>query len=582
MTSPDIVISAKDVGRRFGRKNALTGISLDIKRGEVFGLIGPDGAGKTTLLQILAGILDPTSGSCRVFGFDTVRDASKVNARIGYMSQGFTLYDRLSVSENIDFAANIRSVPPATLQRNKARLLRMADLKRFLDRPEGRLSGGMRKKLALCANLIHGPPLLLLDEPGLGVDPLSRRELWTMLGEFRDEGITVVFATSYMDEADAADRAAFLDQGKLIALDRPRALRDAARDLVFCIRSDRPDEAEEALQGDDAIAGVERRPSGIRVQLKQGQRLQTATETSLSRLGTIEKTDPEIEDLFIALTASRETPARGTLQSSLLEKREVVLHESDTAQAFSLDEVTRRFGSFVAVDRVSLNMARGEILGLLGPNGAGKTTVIKILCGLLSPSDGRATVAGLDVARERLRVRGRIGYMSQRFSLYADLTVAENLAFFASAYGLSNRSAADAIGWAAETTGIAPFRTDLVSSLSGALRQRLALACSILHRPEVLFLDEPTSGVDPSSRARFWRLIANLANQGMAVLVTTHYLAEARFCHRLGLMMDGRLIALGSLASLERDIGLAKGQNVEELFIAYIERERKLVLKAAS
>lgn len=577
--STDIVISATDVGRRFGRRDALAGVTLDIKKGEVFGLIGPDGAGKTTLLQIFAGILDPTRGSCRVLGVDSVRDANKVNAQVGYMSQGFTLYDRLSVSENIDFAANIRSVPLVVLQRNKARLLRMANLERFLDRPEGQLSGGMRKKLALCANLIHEPPLLLLDEPGLGVDPLSRRELWAMLREFRDEGTTVVFATSYMDEANAADRAAFLDNGRLIALDTPRALREAARDLVINVRSDRPLSAEAALNDDKAVAGMERRPSGLRVQLRRNEHLQEATRATL---GDIEQAEPEIEDLFIVLTAVDKSREPRESKASLPEKPDLAPRGSSDQPPVSLHEVTRRFGRFVAVDHVSFDIGRGEILGLLGPNGAGKTTVIKILCGLVAPSGGNATVAGLDVAHARLRVRARIGYMSQRFSLYADLTVAENLAFFASAYGLSGRTAESAIDWASRTTGIGAFRPELVSSLSGALRQRLALTCSILHRPEVLFLDEPTSGVDPISRARFWRLIAGLADQGMAVLVTTHYLAEAEFCHRLGLMMDGRLIALGALPALRRDMGFSEAQSIEDLFIAYIARENKPMLRAAS
>jgi ABC-2 type transport system ATP-binding protein len=565
MTGTD-AIEAHNLGRRYGRRQVLAGIDLRIAAGQIFGVLGPDGAGKTTLLQLFAAILDPTGGTCRTLGFDTVSEASRVVARIGYMSQGFTLYERLSVDENLRFAARIRGVSGEAWEARRQRLLAMAGLAEFGARRADQLSGGMRKKLALCANLIHEPPLLLLDEPSLGVDPLSRRELWQMLRDFRRGGATIVIATSYMDEAAFCDRLAFLDRGRLLAEGTPAALQARSGSVVYEIDMTSPAEAEETLRQRPDIVALQILPDRLRVQLNRRSLESPAPPPAWGRLGEVREVAPSLEDAFIALSPAPERPLERPAPAPALEVE-------NHGPAIDAAGVTCRFGRFVALDHVSLTVARGEVFGFLGPNGAGKTTFIRTLCGLLSPQEGAVTVAGIDVLRHRRRLRHRIGYMSQRFSLYRDLTIEENLGFFAGAYGLAGAARSEAIAWASEIAGLPGLHDRLVAEISGAVRQRLALACSIMHRPAVLFLDEPTSGVDPISRHRFWRLIHALANAGIAVFVTTHNLDEAAYCHRLGLMFEGRLIVEGTLDQLRASLAGDHHDTIEDLFMAYIARE---------
>ena len=573
----DFVIEAGGVGRRLGRRWAVAGVDLQIASGEIFGIVGPDGAGKTTLLQLLAAILDPHSGQCRVLGFDSVRQAARITEQIGYMAQGFTLYENLTVAESLAFAAKIHGVSNLDFAQRRERLLLMAGLSPFLQRREGNLSGGMRKKLALCANLVHKPPLLLLDEPGLGVDPLSRRELWAMLKEFRHEGTTIVFTTSYMDEADGCDRILFLDQGRVIAQGTPAELRRIAEGCVFRIRGDRPAETEIALRRQSGVLGVQWRVGEVRFQIDRGYGLRTSLSRDLGHLGSIEPAEPSIEDVFVILggRSKSDQPAGNARVEAAHMKREPPRGASHGSVEVS--HMSRRFHDFIAVRDVSFGVRSGEIFGLLGPNGSGKTTLIRMLCGLLPPTSGVAVVAGANSATETRSLRKHVGYMSQRFSLYPDLTVSENLAFFASAYGLPRRQARSAISWAVATIGLGGVIDAGVRSLSAALRQRLALACSVLHQPAVLFLDEPTSGVDPLSRYRFWDLINVLASWQTTVLVTTHYLEEAIYCHRLGLMYEGRMIGTGDLPGLRNEIGQGPGDGVESVFLAFIERERPAI-----
>jgi ABC-2 type transport system ATP-binding protein len=513
-----------------------------------------------------------------VFGFDTVRQSRAVTARIGYMAQGFTLYDRLTVTENLAFAARVRGVASSDLAERTRRLLAMAGLSRFRHRREGALSGGMRKKLALCTNLIHQPPLLLLDEPGLGVDPLSRRELWRMLEASRGRGVTIVFSTSYMDEAERADRVAFLDRGQMVAVGTPRELRSRAAGATFRVARDRRAVAEPALRASPDTLGIQRQMGELRITLRPGSGL--ARELAAARAGanTLNPVPPSLEDAFLVLRTDAGGAARPALPEAPPRTAPGPLSRDASIRT---DRLTRRFDAFVAVDRVSLEVRPGEIFGLLGANGAGKTTLIRMLCGLLPPSDGRARVAGADVRSETQRLRARIGYMSQRFSLYSDLTAAENMAFFASAYGLPRRARREAQAWAWKMTGLAGVGDRPAGRLSGAVRQRLALACSVLHQPAVLFLDEPTSGVDPESRFQFWRLIDALAQSGTTVLVTTHYMAEAAYCDRLALMRDGRLIAAGDLAGLRAGLGPEAPRSIEDVFLAYLERETEAAAQSA-
>lgn len=561
------IVEAQGLGRRYGTHEVLSGVDLQVRKGEIFGVLGPDGAGKTTLLQLFAAILDPTSGRCRSLGFDTVRDAARVVGRIGYMSQGFTLYDRLSVDENLRFSAQVRDVTGETWGIRRRRLLDMAGLAAFGDRRADQLSGGMRKKLALCANLIHEPPLLLLDEPSLGVDPLSRRELWDMLRGFRRDEATIVVATSYMDEALFCDRLAFLSSGRLLALGTPAELQARAGNAVYELATASPDRAEEALEARQDVVAVQRLPDRLRIQFGRAAPATEDLTASLRRLGDAHRVASSLEDTFVSLSREQDrSPDERPPIFTVAAERSI--------PTIDVDGVTCRFGTFLALDHVSLKVSRGEVFGFLGPNGAGKTTFIRALCGLLNPQEGAIEVAGVDVIRHRRRLRHRIGYMSQRFSLYPDLTIEENLAFFAGAYGLAGREKSQAIDWASRTVGLAGLHYRLVTEVSGAVRQRLALACSIMHRPAVLFLDEPTSGVDPSSRHRFWRLIHALAGAGMTVFVTTHYLDEAAYCHRLGLMFAGRLIAIGTLDALRATFPGQRLATVEDVFMAYMVRER--------
>ena len=555
------LIQAEGLGRSYKDRPVLADVSLEVLPGEVFGVVGPDGAGKSTLLQMLAAILRPTVGQCRVLGEDVRRNPGRVQARVGYMSQGFSLYDRLTVAENIAFAAAIRDVPREEYEQRKQALLGMAGLERFQSRPEGALSGGMRKKLALCANLIHQPPLLILDEPGLGVDPLSRRELWQMLEKSRGEGRSVVFATSYMDEADASDRVLLLRDGRPLAMGSPAELRELARGKVYSLTTRDATALERRLAATAHVLSFQKlTPERYRLQCTAAQ------GPSLAEAEKIAAAEPSMEDVFtIASSADVAAPPVATTPALPARSGELLVAAS---------HVTRRFDHFMALDDVTVEVRAGEVLGLLGPNGAGKTTLIRILCGLLPPSSGSASVAGLDVARQSEKVRARIGYVSQRFSLFTDLTPQENLQFFARAYGVDRKELAARMAWASARAGLPERMDGLVRDLSGALRQRLALACAILHRPQVLFLDEPTSGVDPLSRFRFWRLISALAAEGVAIIVSTHYLEEATYCDRLAMMDNGRMVAIGTLPELRADLGLGADARVEDAFLGFITRAR--------
>ena len=562
MTAMLPIVTARKLGRRFRAHWAVRDVSVSVTQGEMLGVVGPDGSGKTTLLQIFAAILDPTEGDCRVLGHDVRRESKAIAARIGYMTQGFTLYDRLSVDENLALSARIRGVPMRTTYLERRRqLLEMAGLERFTARPAGQLSGGMRKKLSLCTNLVHEPELLILDEPGLGVDPLSRRQLWQMLERFRARGITVIAATSYMDEAERCDRVVLLDSGSVIALDTPATLRKRSEGRVFEVVGPNPMRLAAQLAREQGPRAIQVLPDRVRFQMLPSSSVAALTPGIAS--ASVRDAVPTLEDVFAqsgAPTGPAEPPSvgRGEPRSA--------------GSGIATDALTVEFGTFRAVDNVSLTVERGQLLALLGPNGAGKTTLIRALCGLVRIARGGGAVAGVPVGENAQALRQRIGYMSQRFSLYLDLTAAENLRFFASAYGLGGAQARTRIAWACEHTAFDPREPRLVASLSGAERQRLALACSILHEPAVLFLDEPTSGIDPAARYRFWWLIRSLAAGGMTILVTTHYLDEAAYCDRIGLMDRGRLIAAGNLGALRETLAGGAEVGVETIFVAALER----------
>ncbi|MBI3345027.1 MAG: ABC transporter ATP-binding protein [Gammaproteobacteria bacterium] len=554
----DWAIEAGGLGRRYGQRTVLSGLDLKIRRGEVFGLLGSDGAGKTTTLQILAGILDPSAGHAMVLGYDSVREATQITARIGYMSQIFSLYGRLTVDENLDFFAALHRVPEAARAERKARLLAFAHLERHRDRLARFLSGGMQKKLALCCALIHAPPLLILDEPTTGVDPVSRREFWNILYQALTEGTTIVVSTPYMDEAERCTRVALLHDGHLIACDAPGQLRAGLPGKMYEVDARPQRGALAALQRALPQAAPYVFGERLHLRMPEGGGDEGEWRATLAHEGVqveaVHAIAPSLEDVFVALL-----PVAPVAAPAVAVAAEMPLGAG--GPAVEVKDISMRFGKFTAVDRVSFTVRRGEIFGFLGPNGSGKTTTIKMLCGLLAPSAGRATVAGVALGADARALRTRIGYMSQRFSLYEDMTVGENLDFFAGVYQVPRARLATRRDWALQLAGLRGEEDRLARALSGGIKQRLALACAVLHEPRVLFLDEPTAGVDPLSRRRFWELIGDLAARGVTVFVTTHYMDEAEHCHTLGLLYNGRLIALGSPQELRA--GMRAGEMLE-------------------
>lgn len=554
MNAPPVV-QAVGLVKRYGGLSAVNDLTLDVHRGEIFGLLGSDGAGKTTTLQMLCAILDPSAGRATVLGRDTVREAAAVTARIGFMSQTFSLYGRLTVAENLAFFANLHRVPDELREERTAQLLGFARLEEHRHRIARHLSGGMQKKLALCCALIHRPELLILDEPTTGVDPVSRREFWHVLYQALIHGTTIVVSTPYMDEAERCTRVALLHAGRLIACDAPRRLREQMPGAMLELKADPPRQALAVLR--EALPQTRPYEFGDRIHLHlaaatAAQSIRAALESHELVVREMRPVLPSLEDVFVASLAPAAETAVASPPPATPRQDDITLE---------VEELSIRFGRFTAVDRVSLRVRRGEIFGFLGPNGSGKTTTIRALCGLLKPSSGAARVAGYDIGVAPRAVKARIGYMSQRFSLYDDMTVAENIEFFAGAYGVPRERHSERRAWALELAGLTGREDALARSLSGGVKQRLALACAVLHEPRVLFLDEPTAGVDPVSRRRFWELIYQLSGRGVTVFVTTHYMDEAEHCHQLGLLYYGRLIALGSPQALRT--GMRAGEMLE-------------------
>jgi len=513
------VISAHNLTRRFGDLTAVDGLNISIPEGELFGLVGSDGAGKTTTLRMLAGILDPHGGELQVLGQDFPAGAERVKEEVGYMSQRFGLYPDLTVAENISFYADIFGVGRVECRERTARLMEFSGLAPFTERQAGRLSGGMKQKLGLCCALIHTPKLLLLDEPTNGVDPVSRRDFWRILRELHAEGVTIIVATAYLDEAGRCDRVGLIHNGTLIACDTPAN-----------------------LTGNGAVS---------------------LEELVISRIGG------ELLPSFIKGGHGGISPG----QSEANLPQSPVLKGGGLDQpAVVLNDLTKRFDSFTAVDRVSLSVPKGQIFGFLGPNGAGKSTTIRMLCGILSPTSGSGSVAGFDIASQPELIKENIGYMSQRFSLYEDLTVEENIAFYGGIYRIPAQRLRERADWVIGMAGLAERRHSKAGELSGGWRQRLALGCAILHEPAIVFLDEPTSGVDPLSRRTFWELIRTLAAGGVTVFVTTHYMDEAEFCDRLAMIYHGELVAVGTPLELKQARAVdGVLPSLEDVFIGLIE-----------
>jgi ABC-2 type transport system ATP-binding protein len=573
-------LRAQGLLKRFVRKGqpsvtALDGVSLSAHHGALTALVGPDGAGKTTLLRLTAGLLPRDGGLLEVLGIDVGTDPQQVQDRISYMPQRFGLYEDLSVIENLNLYADLHGVSAEQRAQRYPTLFEMTALAPFRSRLAGNLSGGMKQKLGLACTLVRQPELLLLDEPTAGVDPLSRRELWEIMRHLvHDQGLTVLLSTSYLDEAERCSHAIILQQGRVLSQGPPHEIAQLAAgrccELTPAAGISARSLQAQLLDRDDIIDAV---PDGGRVRIVRAEGAE-ASEAARSAgvLADARAVAPRFEDGFMVLL--RRSAQAERAQSIEMARR------VDTEQqepAVRVQDLIKRFGSFVAVDHISFEVARGEIFGLLGPNGAGKTTTFRMLCGLLPPSGGQLRVAGADVRAASAAARARLGYVAQKFSLYAPLTVLENLEFFAGAYGLRGEQRRSRIDWALRQFDLLERASSVSGLLPGGYKQRLAMAAALLHQPEILFLDEPTSGADALARRAFWRRISALADQGVTVIVTTHFMQEAEYCDHIAILDGGRVLARGSPAEIRsraRSDTLPE-PTMEDAFIALVEQARR-------
>mgnify|MGYP001035139383 CR=1 FL=1 len=564
----DTAVTIDEVEKRFGGVHALRGLSARIGYGRLTGLVGPDGAGKTTLMRILTGLLVPDAGRATVAGFDVVRDNDAVHVATGYMPQRFGLYEDLSVMENMRLYARLRGMDADRHTELFAELLDFTRLGPFTARLAGKLSGGMKQKLGLACALMARPAVLLLDEPSVGVDPVSRQDLWRMVQALTDEGMAVIWSTAYLDEAERCERVLLLNEGRLVHEGPPGELTGRLEHRSFRLEdvgARRRAVLAEALDLDGVSDGVIQ-GAGVRVVLRAGahpEQVRALADRVDARLVPV---PPRFEDAFIDLLGGGPGGA-----SPLAERLPPVTLDSDIA--VSCRNLTRRFGDFTATDNVSFEVRKGEIFGLLGPNGAGKSTTFKMLCGLLKPTRGEAHVAGLDLRRATGAAKGRLGYMAQKFSLYGLLSVRQNLEFSAGVYGLEGDARRLRTEEMIDTFGLQPWLSAAPDSLPLGYRQRLALACALMHRPPVLFLDEPTSGVDPITRREFWTHINGLARKGVTVMVTTHFMDEAEYCDRVAMLYRARLIALDTPDALKRGAAseARPDPTMEDAFIHLVE-----------
>jgi ABC-2 type transport system ATP-binding protein len=543
-------IRVRGLTKRYGAVEAVRGLDLDVHEGEIFGLIGPDGAGKTSTFQILGGVMGATAGTAELLG----RPAREARASVGYLTQAFTLYPDLSVAENLRYVGELRRVPREEIETRGRRYLAMFGMDRFTARLAARLSGGMKQKLALACALVAEPRILLLDEPTTGVDPVSRREFWDALIELSGRGMTIFLATPYLDEAERCHRVALMHEGRIHRTGPPAELRKSLGLERLEVRAGDLRRAQAALAGRAGIVDVQRFGDRLDVMVRDPDGGARAVRESLSAarvaIQGVRAAAPTLENTFVSIL--RDLAGEAPIPEFPGRREE---RPADPGVAIGARDLRKVFGEFVAVRGIDLEVRYGEIYGLLGANGAGKTTTIKMLCGLLEPSTGEVQLAG---ERGRLRsesVRQQVGYMSQKFSLYDDLTVEENLDFFAGVYGVPPERRAERKRWVLAFAGLEGQGGQLTGVLPGGWKQRVAFGAAIMHEPRVVFLDEPTSGVDPIARRTFWAMINQLADRGTAILVTTHYLEESEQCNRLGFMVAGELVAEGTPSGVKADQG---------------------------
>jgi ABC-2 type transport system ATP-binding protein len=560
------LVSAKNLNKSFKDTKAISNLNLEIRKDKITGLVGPDGAGKTTLIRIMTALLDFDSGELELLGFKLPQDAKEIQEQIGYMPQKFGLYEDLTVLENLKLYANLQSIPQHEQKQRIEELLEFINLKNFTKFLARDLSGGMKQKLGLACALIKKPKLLLLDEPGVGVDPISRRELWSIVTKLTQEGVTVVWSTAYLDEAALCEEVILLNEGEVLFQGVPSKLSKTMENKVFKIVGDIKDKRKTlrlALKNKNIKDGVILGDS-IKLICEEKSLLPNLEDIMASNC-EYETIEPNFEDGFMnILNGNFDGESKLAQQMGTLEKSS----EENLIEATNL---TKKFGSFTATDNVNFKIKRGEIFGFLGPNGAGKSTTFKMLCGLMKPTSGTAHVLGLSLEKSSYKARTKIGYMSQKFSLYGDISVYENLKFFAGVYGLKKEKRLEKIENMIKIFELEKYRKTASKNLPLGYKQRLSLACSVMHDPVVLFLDEPTSGIDPQTRREFWNHIYAMVQKGMTIMVTTHFMDEAEYCDRIALIYKGKAIALDTPHNLISQIG--KDATMEEAFIELIKRE---------
>jgi ABC-2 type transport system ATP-binding protein len=534
---------------------ALESVDLEVVEGELFGLIGPDGAGKTTTLKILAGVLEPSSGQV------TVLDGPPRDARhsVGFLTQHFSLYSDLTIYENLEYEAGLRGITQDVFAERAEKYLKELNLFQFSDRLAGNLSGGMKQKLSLCCCLLSQPRVLLLDEPSAGLDPLSRRELWQHLFSVTREGMTTIVATPYMDEAELCSRVALIQEGSIHEVGSPRELKDALGMKRLEVTIADPVEAQRLLsEKTDSSSFLDVYSFGDRINVV-AKDVEVAEKEIHERLKTqklkpsaIQIMAPTLDDVFSFRLRERGVKETTPAPLPRLKLAGTDLNNKVEQYAVKAEGLRKTFQNFQAVKKLDLKIRYGEIYGLLGANGAGKTTTIKMLCGLQKPTSGRVTIGGEQDDLRSNGLRKRLGYMSQKFTLYDALTVIENLKFYAAIYEIPYDRRKEKIDWAIEACGLAGKEKELVGSLPRGWKQRIAFGASVMHEPEILFLDEPTAGVDPIARRQIWSMIRDLTRSGTAIIVTTHYLEEAEYCNTLGFLADGTMVAQGSPSEIKR------------------------------
>ncbi len=579
----DFVLELRGVHKKFTVAKrtiqALRNVSIGVRRGRVTGLIGPDGAGKTTLMRLAVGLLVPDRGQIVVLGFDATRESLAVQAKVGYMPQRFGLYEDLSVQENLDLYADLQGLPHNARAARYEELMRMTGLARFTERLAGRLSGGMKQKLGLACTLVRPPQLLLLDEPTVGVDPVSRRELWQIVYRLvQQEGMTVLLSTAYLDEAERCDEVILMHEGEIMGQGPPKQFREKSQGKTYMVAA--PGERKRVIQGKLAAAAnvVDALIQGERVRVVMDSEARPDAAKLLPDVAdvSIQPVPPRLEDSFITMLKSRH--ASSSKRASSEPTAQSPTHtKNGQGPVIEIKDVKRRFGDFYAVKGVTFHVDRGEVFGLLGANGAGKSTTFRMLCGLLPATAGSLRVAGLDLRTAAAAARARIGYMSQKFSLYGNLSVCENLRFFSSAYGLSGQRQQEQMQGALDEFELTSMSDTTSLDLPLGHKQRLAMACALMHGPEILFLDEPTSGVDPLARREFWSHINALAEQHVTIMVTTHFMEEAEYCDRLAIMADGEILAMGTPEEIKQGQRSPERPEptMEDAFIALIEGKAK-------